>query len=78
MLTAYDPLMPLALENIASIDDQHVLNRKRWAELENDPFLATLEHQVETFRFGEIIMIRSSLSKMFANSLACSSSKRPT
>ncbi len=49
--------MSRALANVARIDDQHALNRRRWAELGADSFLASLEHRIETDRFGQIIMM---------------------
>jgi len=49
--------MSQALANVARIDDQHALNRRRWAELEADAFIASLEHRIETDRFGQIVMM---------------------
>ncbi len=46
-----------ALVSVATIEDQHALNRERWAELEGDSFLASLDYRIETNRFGQIVMM---------------------
>ncbi|MEM1296803.1 MAG: Uma2 family endonuclease [Verrucomicrobiota bacterium] len=49
--------MPHVLSTLPIIDDQHELNRRRWRELEQDSFLASLDHRIETDRFGKIVMM---------------------
>ena len=49
--------MSSVLANLPSIVDQHELNRRRGRELEADSFLASLDHRIETDRFGQIIMM---------------------
>lgn len=49
--------MPHVLSTLPIIGDQHELNRRRWRELEQDSFLASLDHRIETDRFGKIVMM---------------------
>lgn len=41
---------------MASITDQHALNRRRWRELCADPIFATQDFRVETDRFGQALV----------------------
>ena len=45
------------LAELDEIADQHLFNRERWKEVQEDSFLAKLEHRIETDRFGAIIMM---------------------
>jgi Uma2 family endonuclease len=44
------------LAELDEIADQHLFNRERWKQVQEDPFLATLEHRIETDRFGAIVI----------------------
>ena len=47
--------MPIMIE-LPSLETQHPLNQRRWAELLSDTSLATIPGRVETDRYGHIIM----------------------
>jgi Uma2 family endonuclease len=44
------------LAQLPEVFDQEAFNLDRWSEIEADPFLASLEHRIETNRHGQIIM----------------------
>jgi Uma2 family endonuclease len=45
------------LAQLPEVFDQEAFNLQRWGELESDPFLASLDHRIETDQFGRIIMM---------------------
>ncbi len=45
------------LAQLPEVFDQEAFNLQRWSELEGDPFLASLDHRIETDQFGRIIMM---------------------
>lgn len=47
--------MPITIE-LPAFDIQNSANQQRWAELLNDPLLTKLPGQVETDRYGHIVM----------------------
>lgn len=49
--------MSAVLSQIPEIFDQESFNLERWSEIEADPFLASLEHRIETNRYGQIVMM---------------------
>lgn len=49
--------MSEVLAQLTEIRDQEAFNLERWSEIESDPFLASLEHRIETNRHGQIVMM---------------------
>lgn len=48
-------MAPLAIQ-LPARPDQAQFNLERWAEILDDPFLAKIEHRIETDRHGQVIM----------------------
>lgn len=49
--------MSAVLSQIPEIFDQERFNLERWSEIAADPFLASLEHRIETNEYGQIVMM---------------------
>lgn len=41
---------------LPEVFDQEAFNLERWSEIEADSFLSSLEHRIETNRYGQIVM----------------------
>lgn len=42
---------------LPEVFDQEAFNLERWSEIEADSFLSSLEHRIETNRYGQIVMM---------------------
>lgn len=56
-VSGYPFPMSGVLAQLPEVFDQEAFNLQRWSELESDPFLASLDHRIETDQFGRIIMM---------------------